>query len=847
MFRTPLSITLALASMAQASLPPDISGFLETYCVDCHGEDLQKGKFRVDILGLAESKGSAESWGKILRRLEAGEMPPPQKQKPDVEELGKTLHWVKTGLAREMKQRRTEGRVRIRRLNRLEYENTLHDLLGIGTSLADRLPEDDLADGFSNGTEALAISPVHIHQYMETARTALEAAIVRRKPADSPVHTFSYCSEKEKSFYNHGNNKPMIRTRGDQLWFYRDTHIEVPAYLRQFSELTKARPGKYKIQVTASTDSTEGQNLVYSIWTAAGNKRRELVGHFDAHPCKPSITEIERWFEPGQSIIIAPYRLEKARMDIAGLSKYQPQPDLPKDWKGDGKFYEPVGPALVVAPVKITGPLYGDSHPPGQQTLFGDLPMVPNNELVGWTVPRHITKWNFRVDGQWQHALTVAQPDDPVGKARELLLLFAQKAFRREVQEKEIQPYLDIVSRKTEEKLCFESALLPAYQALLCSPHFLFLVEEPGPLSGHALANRLSYFLWRSMPDGPLLELARHGKLQKKEVLLQQAARMLDSRKSSRFIHDFLDHWLNLREIDATTPDRQLFPDYFTSISSGTIDAHLHESVLAEPRATFSHALGTNRDFFKLFQDDHTFLNARLAEHYGIPGPAGTHFRRHAVPPASHLGGILTQAAVMKVTANGANTSPVIRGNWILERILGQPAPPPPPDAGSIEPDTRGATTIREQLLKHKDSPSCASCHHKIDPPGFAMEAFNPVGQFREFYRSSEVGEKIDKKVWVGGYRKVQYLKGPAVDATGSTPEGHPFTNPTEFKQTLLQQKKFLARNLAAQLLTFSTGKHPEPGDTHALDNIVNNAATQANGLRDLLLEVILSELFRNK
>ena len=829
-------------------LPETITSFLEQNCIDCHDEDSEKGNFRVDVLEVPEGEEFVKKWGLVLNRLEAGEMPPPKRKRPPVNDLQKVNQWIKSELSKEVAKRRLDGRVRIRRLNRLEYENTIQDLLDIGTSLAERLPEDDLVDGFSNGTEALAISPVHIHQYLDAAEVALEAAIVRRKPAEKITHLFSYDNEKEKGFYGHGNNKPMIRPREGNLWFYSNTHIEVPAYLRQFGELTKTKPGRYKIKIRAWADDTDKKPLIYNLWTAAGGKRRALIGHFDAQPDKPTVTEIEHWFDSAQSIIVAPYRILKARNDY-GLNQYTPQPDLPKDWKKSGKFYEPVGPALVVAPVEITGPIYESWPPPSYKALFGDVPLVPYKQLPSGTVtPRSITQKSYHdKEKKWHAALTAEFPEEPLVKAEELLLAFAPRAFRRPVESSEVLPYLDIVKSKLEQKLCFESSMLPAYKAMLCSPHFLFLVEAPGKLTDHALANRLSYFLWRSQPDEHLRKLADNGQLNHADTLRKETERLLKSPKSAAFVKDFLDHWLNLREIDATTPDRELYPEYFSSLSSGTLDPHLHESIQMEPRITFTELLKHNGSLLQLIHADHIYLNGRLAEHYGIEGPKGSKLKKFPVPAGSHRGGVLTQAAVLKVTANGANTSPVVRGNWVLERITGQPPPPPPPDAGSIEPDTRGATNIREQLDKHKSAESCAGCHRRIDPPGFAMEAFDPIGQLRTFYRATEVGEKVDEKVWAGGYRKVKYLKGTDVDASGETAEGTPFTNPTEFKKSLIQKPEFLARNLTAQLLTFGTGKHMELGDYLALEGIVEKTKANQYGLRDLLHEVIQSNLFRNK
>ena len=448
------------------------------------------------------------------------------------------------------------------------------------------------------------------------------------------------------------------------------------------------------------------------------------------------------------------------------------------------------------------------------------------------------------------HPVTVQPVQADAAKlARKQLAAFMARAFRRPVSDEEVDVYFALVDERLEKGECFETAMNAAHRAILCSPDFLFLVHDKPVLDDHQLAARLSYFLWRTSPDSALREVAAKGELSKPEVLRRETQRLIASPRFEAFVADFLDHWLNLREIDATTPDRDLYPEYFSIYHSRVQDGLLHDSLGKETRVFFRDAVQRNLGVETLVRTRYAFLNERLAEHYDLPPVKGVALRRVNLPADSVRGGLLTQASVLKVTANGANTSPVIRGVWLLERILGTPAPPPPPDAGSIEPDTRGATTIREQLAKHKSDASCAGCHQKIDPPGFALEAFDPIGRFREFYRTTETGEKLnDLRTFYGsGYGHVKYLKGSVVDASSTLPDATTVSDIRQFKDVLARKPELIARNLVAQLVAFATGKPVEPGDLLAVEQIVTQTKDERYAVRSLIHATIQSELFRNK
>jgi hypothetical protein len=840
------SLWLIASCVSAANVPAAVRQFVGKHCAECHDDMTAEGDFRIEQLGTdLANQEDRKRWARVLTRVQNGEMPPAnRKDRPALSDSAVALDALRLAFQEQAKADQAGGgRVRTRRLNRLEYENTVRDLLGVSTPLQDLLPEDDLADGFNNNTGALSISPVHIQQYMAAADRALQDATVHQARPDTKTHRFSYNHEVEKPFHGHAHNQLQCNLRGEDLHFFLPTHIEVPAYLRQFENLTRQIPGRYRLKITTeSRDTTNGEDLTYSVWVAAGGKRRELIGYFDAKFNKPASIQLTRYFQSNETIIIAPYRMAKIRTD-GGYSVYLPdkKEKIPEGWHHINNPNPPiasVGPATVVKPVEITGPLLESWPPEGHRLLYGDAELVAVSEVAKTT---RVTEAIRR------HPLTVQATDDESTKTH--LSAFMNRAFRRPVSAAEVDKYHALVRARLDQGECFEVAMNAAHRAVLCSPHFLFLVEDQLRLDDFKLASRLSYFLWRTSPDATLRDLAAKGELSKPEVLRRETERLISSPRFEAFIDDFLNHWLNLREIEATTPDRDLYPEYFVSYHDGTQDGLLHESIVRETHAFVRDLIDRDLGIEHLVTSREAFLNQRLAEHYELPAVQGTELRRVTLPAESVRGGLLTQASILKVTANGANTSPVIRGVWVLERILGTPAPPPPPDAGSIEPDTRGATTIREQLAKHKTNRTCAGCHQKIDPPGFALEAFDPVGRYREFYRTTETGEKLDDaRTWYGGhYGHVKYLKGADVDSSAELPDGTAVAGIRAYKDLLGAKPEQLARNFVDKLATYATGVHTGPGDSLAIDSILKRAETKKYGLKTLIIELVQSDLLTHK
>jgi hypothetical protein len=430
--------------------------------------------------------------------------------------------------------------------------------------------------------------------------------------------------------------------------------------------------------------------------------------------------------------------------------------------------------------------------------LFGDLPISPQQ-------PADQSRVEVR---------------DPQLDGEYLLQRFATRAFRRPVEAAQLHRFVEIFSDTLNSQNSFVAALRAGYRAILCSARFMYFYEPPGELDDYSIASRLSYLLWNSLPDEQLLQLAAEGKLREPRVIAAQVDRMLASSQGQNFVRDFASEWLELRDIGFTEPDPKLYPEF---------DMIVQASMLAETQAFLQHMLEADRPVHELIASQTTFLNNRLADFYGIAGVHGDGLQRVELPSDSVRGGLLSQGAILKVTANGTHTSPVLRGVWISERLLGCPIPPPPEGVPAIEPDIRGATTIREQLDKHRQDSACATCHTKIDPPGFALENFDAAGGWRDVYPRAPKG---------------QGHPASPVDASYVFADGRPFANFQEFRKLSARDPLPLARNFATHVLTYGTGGKPEFADRPAVEQIVTQTAEQAYGLRSILKAVTSSRLF---
>ena len=495
--------------------------------------------------------------------------------------------------------------------------------------------------------------------------------------------------------------------------------------------------------------------------------------------------------------LVGHFEIPPGRMTVVEFTdrfrKFETFHPMPYGIAGSGKKDHP-GPGLVVGDIEVEGPL--EAWPPASRSIF-----------TGGTLE----------------------------DARKALERILPRAFRRAPAPRAAEPFLALVKAELDAGRPYREALRVGFKAVLVSPEFLFR-KEPAGVDDFALASRLSYFLWSSMPDAALLEAAAKGSLRDPAVLRAQTERLLADPKAAAFTKNFTGQWLRLRDIDFTEPDRKLYPEF---------DELLKVSMVAETEATFDEILRNNRSLLEFIDADWTILNRRLADHYDIPGVEGLEMRRVALPKDSPRGGVLTQGAVLKVTANGTNTSPVVRGVWVLDNILGQPSPPPPPGVPAVEPDIRGTTTLREQLAKHRNVPSCAGCHSKIDPPGFALENFDVIGGWRDRYRSLGVGDRVERHLDVYARVKVQYRLGPPVDASGELAGGAAFKEIREFKKLLLRDKDGLAAALAGKLLAYALGRGMGFSDREEIARLVGSVRSGNYGFRSLVHEIVQSPTFR--
>jgi hypothetical protein len=822
--------------------------FLRQNCLTCHNKTNASGGLDLTTAFRPQEAKNFSLWVKVHDRVAAGEMPPKTVTQPSPAARNNFLAALSQPLsAADAAQVRREGRSTWRRMNRYEYENTLRDLLDAPwLQIKEMLPEDGLSARFNKVGDALDVSHVQMSRYLAAADYALREAMAPQ-PTQPETTTRRFYAREQRSFAGLAHPETYEGEQVRLVFPILDNAADIPALTRtgpitvgandpekrereamgmvassyepiqpRFDRFRAPVAGRYKLRLRAHTFWT-APNSERRWWTpsmkavSAGRTHEPVslyassppqqlrkLGSVDVSP-QSTVGEIEVELLKGESILPDPARFFRSRPPAwhNPLAEKDGQPGVAFQW------------------LEVEGPLYAAWHTRGQKLMFGDLPV--------------------KADGRNQVEVVSTDPDKDGAR---LIRGFVQRALRRPAQDADVQPFVKLFQTARKTGAGFTDALLTAYTGVLCSPAFVTLEEKPGRLDDHALAARLSYFLWNSEPDTTLRSLADRGVLHTPNVLSAQTERMLADPKSQRFVSAFLDYWLDLRKTGNTSPDETLYPDYY-------LDDYLVESSVEESRAFFSELMHKNLPARNLVASDFVMINERLATLYGIKGVQGSKMRRVTLPANSVRGGLLTQASVLKVTANGTTTSPVLRGAWITERILGQPVPPPPPSVPAVEPDIRGAATIRELLAKHRTDATCNSCHVKIDPPGFALESFDVFGGWRDYYRALGDGEKIP------GFGKngqpFVFHAAQKVDPSGVLPDGRSFRDVREMKRLLAQDERQIARNLVRQLVTYSTGASVRFSDKPKVEAILSNAKSGGYGVKSLIHGIINSELFRNK
>lgn len=824
----PVCLVFFLASFAQAVFAQDaasaftarVQPLLTTYCTECHSG--AKAKARVSLNGARTAEQlitERDLWFRVLDQIDAGTMPPKDEKQPTPAERAALIAWVRgefTGLF--LAKQRTEGRSRFRRLSRTEYANTVQDLLGLRPTVSLNLPPDGRVDGYDKVAAALPLSAVGAAGYLKMSEDLLSRLLrpMPRNPVKAPApkprtkdDLDDILGEKKAAPTNAAPASPFDPERtvralprdseqskghilelpdGTKVSFNTDT---TSGPLRGFNG-TRV-PGLHRLRMSVYGYQTD-KPLPFGIYaghTGAYPQIIELLAVLEAPPGKPGIVETEiylRTAEVNDLISIS----DNFRLVPFGLGVQVPKNSQASQCRGPGLAIQWVE---IEEPVQ---PLVGDKF------LRADFREILQGGLQNRDVQLRAAEATFKRIGA--------------------------RFFRRDLTTDELNRFKLLFAERLDTGATTDLALRDCVIEFMTAPEFLCVIEEPGPLNDFALASRLAYFLWNSTPDDALLDIARAGKLRDGAVLAAQTERLLKDPRADRFIADFTDQWLGLRAIDDTSPDSKLYPEYARN------DLLKRSSVL-ETRAFFRHVLTENRSVRDFVAADWAMLNESLAKHYGIPDIKGLELQKVSLPAGSPYGGLWTQPAVLKVTANGTYTSPVKRGVWVAERLLGIPIPPPPPDVPAVEPDIRGAKTLREQLALHSKLGSCAGCHAKFDPYGFALESFDVTGTYRKNYRVLNPERKSGP--W--------WSDGLPVDSAGQTPDGRAFTDVRELRQHLVQKPQQLALGVTRHLVTYATGAPVTRVDQPALESIVQGAAKDGYGLRTLVHAVVQSDLFRTK
>lgn len=827
---------------AWADKEASVFKFIDTHCHKCHDETDMAGDldFLAFPFDLAD-RTQRERWIKVHDRVDHGEMPPPEKVEAlSIEErqiltdaLGNALFQA------DRSEIVKEGRGQLRRITREEYEYNLRDLLKLpDLDIRDKLPQDRDAHGITKVSKLLDMSHVQLEAYLDAAEAALEQAVATGVNPPESIHYRAIGLNLFPALESFGNREAMFFAReGKWVSITKDDFQNMTPEERcdDTLELALFRSATwpyfgYPRDFVAPLDGN--YRVRFSGRAVRQVRDFRIVPAYEPLPMsfrarKPSdadvsgdVRETGGWIdlEAELKVFETTIQLKKGETfeySLLGL----PVPFIRTD-SGFYYDYPPMPPeghrGAAFQWLEVEGPVTAGTWPPeSHKILFEDLPIrsAPEGSRYGVDV---VT-------------------ENPVKDTERLFRNFVKKITGIPVSEYTVQNYLSLVNNKLEENNSFVEAMLKGYQAFLCSGHFLYLEEPAGKDRQFEIATRLSHFLWSSRPDESLLRLAQRDRLKNPRTLKDQAGRYIDDARFDRFVNSFVDQWLELRQLRRDIPDNRLYPEYRK-------DDYLVDSMERETRAYWRAMVRENLPVTTIVDSDFTFVNDRLARHYDLQPVQGSQIRRVSLPDWSPYGGLLTQASILKLTANGTTTSPVLRGVWVMEKLLGDPPPPPPKTVPGIEPDIRGASTIRELLAKHTESESCLNCHARFDPVGFALENFDVMGAWRDRYRGMEEGDEVTGYDPAG--HPYNYFVGRPVDSSGQLRDGRTFKDIRELKALLVSEPRLLARNLLHQFTLYATGTPVRFSDRSEIEAILDSTERKGFKVRDLLLEFILSDVF---
>jgi hypothetical protein len=762
-----------------------VQPFFEQYCLRCHNEKQQKGAFRLDTLPRDfTSQLIVQRWAEVLFRINSGEMPPKKEPQPKAEDLGRVAEWIsariREGEAERMAKR---GPVAHYRLSKEEYGHTVYDLLGVyfDVNLPGAFNDEPRWHGFERIGSQLTLSPSHVDRYLKAADT-----VVARAFPSKPIAV-----TKGQRDANMGHEK-WLQEKG---WTGRVRWLLWPGRTHQL--FTASSPGLYRVRIQLSAlPSFRGRLPSLALWHH-GLKRSIVGREVCADEDNPTSIELEAFLPEGVYSIVneAPGMLADGQTTplstITFVSTKLTRPERPTTYRLFTDDDKPIFPLLLVDALDWEGPLQVETDVKKREGMF------PSN---------------------------LAPPEE----VRTCLTRFAERAWRRPTTAAEIEPYLKIVEteRKAGEPLpdAYRSALV----AMLSSKNFFYLEEGEAirrrdKVNPWELASRLSYFLWSSMPDEELSAAARSGTLVKPEMLGAQLARMSKDRKIERFTESFPRQWLQLHRVGMFPPDPELYPDY---------DKWLERSMVLETTEFFAAVFRNDLTLREFLDSNWTMMNARLALHYGLPTPKEAGWQKVTLPPDTHRGGLLTHASVLSLTSDGTRHRPVHRGVWLSEAIFARTPPPPPPNVEPLEPtpSNKPKATIRMQLEAHVTHATCASCHRKIDPLGFAFDNFDAIGRWRT------------EEMVLGGQGA-----NPNVDARGTLADGRAFDGPEQFRRLLADDLDRFAEAFTEQLATYALRRAMTIDDAPKIRAIAEASKKTGYRLRAVLENLVLSELFQQR
>lgn len=781
--------------LAADRLDAQVGDYFQTYCYACHGANSKESDFRLDNLSPQVGRENTPQWLEVMERISSGEMPPKEaRQRPTAEQSAKVVEWLsdrmKEGEAARMAAR---GRVSYNRLTREEYVNTVRDLLGVHFDSTDPggFLEDPEWRGFERLGSVLTLSPSNIEKYLSAAEVVLAEAYPATKP------TFL---DYSKRAITENQIDEAHRERLRELGLLDKVRFEMWAgdIYRYSASENLPEAGIYEISYTLSglkpKNGRAPRLFVYETKLDRVLHEQDIIAPED----KP-ITVTFRTHLP------------KGRPSIFVINEVPGPPTTPRSGRHGRKPFISIQDGRIPWQMKLTDEQGNPRYP----FLILDS-VAMRGPIVTEDEQRRRDEYFPRVAGD------MAQVRDGLGK-------LALRAFRRPVTAEELDGYVGIVQAEMAAGEKFPDAVKAGMLAILCSKSFLFLAEgDEGAnrdlLNDWEIAARMSYLLWSTMPDDALFELAAQGKLQSKEERAKQVARMLADPRSERFCDSFATQWLNLRKVGQFPPDKALYPEY---------DAVLEKSMLGETKAFFREVLQSGLSLREFLQSDWTMLNARLAQFYGLPDadlPRDA-FQRVTLPAGSHRGGLLTQAAILSLTSDGARHRPVHRGKWLSEAILGKTPPPPPANVDPIEPNPVDApkATLRMKLEAHIHDARCASCHSKIDPLGLAFENYDAIGR----WRTVEIVEGVGAN--------------PPVNPSGKFADGRSYQNAEEFKQLLLNDLDAFNSAFVEKLATYGLRRTMSFGDREQLAAIAATSKANDYRLRDLITALVCSDLFAKR